>query len=219
VPDRTVDLGRATVAAVYDRTPQALAGLVEAVQGAAAQAFADRFTPRRLADVHATVIGLENRAPGHDVDGLIRFLRGIRLELQFGGFAEDDRRLLSRGRPLYERTVGVQGPQLVLMGWPVDADTPSPRLAELRQACERFGFVHKYHRDGAPPDPDAYLVVGELAAAPADVATFLAAIRERLATGAVRVPVTGADLALVEYADVRLPRATTAWWRWDQLMA
>jgi hypothetical protein len=230
VPAPNVDLDRATVVAFYGRKPPRLVELIEAVQGSAEKAFGGRFSRRPVPDVHATVVGLEDRTPGcssQDLDGLVRYLvgelRSARLEMRFGGYADNDRQMLSRGRSLYERTIGVQGGQLVLLGWPVDIvdgsrTTPTMRLAYIRRACERFGFPHKYHRNCAPLDPDAYMVLGELTEAPtAEIDLFLFSARERLRSWITQTTLTEADLALVEYVDLALPRATSSWWTFDTL--
>lgn len=200
----------ATIVAWHGPKPRALAELVERVQRAAGAGLAPRPTP----DVHATILGLEtavsDRSP--DRDGVIRHLGAefehAPVDVQFGGFAATDRRLSSRGQTLHERTLGVQGGQLVLIGWPV-TPAPSPRLGEIRRRCERFGFRHKYHRTPDDLDPDAYLVLGDVAGPEPGLVERLR--REVLATP-VRVPLTVADVALVEYVDPGLPAATSTRW-------
>jgi hypothetical protein len=46
----------------------------------------------------------------------------------------------------------------VVVGWP--ADDAVTALARWRRDLERFGFCHRYHRDGGPDDFDAYMVIG-----------------------------------------------------------
>ncbi len=199
---------RATVVAWYAHRPAVLTELVERLQRAAGPGF----TPRPLPDVHATVIGLE--AAG-DRDGLLHHLAAELarepLQVRFGGFAGDDLRLRSRGLTLAERSLGVHGGRLVLIGWPVDPE-PSPRLGEIRLRCERFGFRHKYHERPGDLDPDAYLVLGE-----APDRGSVDAMRREVLAAPVLVPLTVGDVALVEYVDPRLPAASSTWWpltRW-----
>jgi hypothetical protein len=197
----------ATVVAWYGDKPPGLAGLIGRLQRACGAGFA----ARPVAEVHATIIGLGGAAAGHrDVDGVRRHLAAgfaEPMEIQFGGFARADRRLLSWGQTLHERSLGLRGNHLVLIGWPVTPE-PSSRLAEIRRGCERFGFRHKYHRGPEDLDPDAYLVLGELAP-PASEGLVERLRDEHLAT-AVRLPLTVGDLSLVEYTDARLPAATSA---------
>lgn len=204
-----MDMDRATVVAWYGATPRALSGLLERVHRAALRSPGAGFVARPVAEVHATILGLESTpSRTQDLDGVLRHLaaefRGDPLDVQFGGFADADRRLDSRGLGLGERTVGVWGGQLVLVGWPMAPD-PSPRLGEIRRRCERFGFRHKYHQRPDDLDPDAYLVLGDVAGPAPEL---VARLREVLAAP-VRVPLTVDDIALVEYADPRLPAASS----------
>ena len=195
---------RTTIVAWYGDKPPGLAGLIARLQRACGAGL----TPRPVADVHATIIGLE--AAAGDADGVRQHLAaafaGEPLEIQFGGFAEADRRLLSWGRPLHERSLGLRGEHLVLAGWPV-TPAPAPRLAEIRRECERFGFRHKYHRGPGDLDADAYLVLGEFVAPPP--AGFVERLRRDHLADALRVPLGVGDVSLVEYTDARLPAATT----------
>jgi hypothetical protein len=203
-----IDPARSTVVAWYDPLPDDLAHLVTRVQTLAGAALGAAFTPRDPAQVHATLIGLERAPVPFDPGPLAAHLDAVLarpLTVQFGGFAPADRRLLSRGLPLYDRGFGVFGDKMVLVGWPVTAGVPDPALAAVRAGCGAFGVTHRYGAD----DPDAYLVIGEVAGAPGD--GLEAAVRAELAGAGVRVPLSAADLCLVTYDDPALPRASTTW--------
>jgi hypothetical protein len=83
---------------------------------------------------------------------------------------------------------------------------PGP-LADVRQGCVALGVTHRYGRD-----PDVHLVIGDVAAAPAERTGALeAAVRRELAAGPVRVTLGADDLSLVAYDDPALSRASTSW--------
>ncbi len=214
---RPVETDRATVVAWYGNKPPPLAQLIGSLHRSAARWCGSGFVPRPVPDVHATVLGLESSGAPRDLDGVLRHLatefERVPVDVQFGGFADTDRRMSSRGQTLHERSLGLWAGHLVLIGWPM-APEPSPRLGEIRRSCERFGFRHKYHRgpDVLDPDvldPDVYLVVGDVAEPRAGLVERLR--REVLATP-VRVPLVMGDVVLVEYVDARLPASTSRWW-------
>ena len=202
-----IDPIRSTVVAWYAELPDGLARLVTRIHATAAASLGAAFTARDPAQVHATLVGLERAPRPFDAGALAAHLHAVLarpLTVQFGGFAPADRRPLSRGRPLYERSFSIRDGRVVLMGWPVDGG-PSPVLAEVRQGCAAFGVTHRYGLD-----PDVYLVVGDVARAAA-AEPLEAAVRAELGGTAVRVPLSAADLCLVTYDDPALPRASTTW--------
>ncbi|HEY0814570.1 MAG TPA: hypothetical protein VGE11_14925 [Pseudonocardia sp.] len=206
-------MDRATVVGWYGIKPGGLADLLSAVQQAVGTVVGHGFTPRPPTDLHATIIGLETGVEGAapDLDGLVRYLAAELerepLDVQFGGFADTDRRMRSGGETLYRRSLVLQGTALVLVGWPM-APGPSARLGEIRRRCERYGFRHKYHRRPQDLDADVYLVVGDIAE-PARAAELVDRVRREVLATAVRVALKAADLSLVEYLDPRLPVATS----------
>jgi hypothetical protein len=211
--ERPAETDRATVVAWYGPKPSPLPQLIERLHRAAAGWCGAGFVPRPVPEVHATVLGLEPAASDtpRDRDGVLRHLVAefgrAPFDVQFGGFAATDRRMLSRGQTLHERSLGLRGEHLVLIGWPM-ASQPTPRLGEIRRSCERFGFQHKYHCGPYDLDPDVYLVVGEVAGTSDGLVERL---RGEVVTP-VRIPLLVGDVALVEYTDPRLPSATSRWW-------
>jgi len=206
-----------TVVAFYGPKPEALGAFIAAAQDALGAALGAAFQPRPVSEVHATIVGLEDSP--ERADDVAEFigtrLRERPIDLQFGGFPASDGGLLSRGLSLYERSVVLGSGRVVLIGWPVEQGRATARLGELRRDCARFGVIHKYHRGTTALDPDAYLVVGALAP---DLAASALAEAERAVRAATldrttRVPLTASDVALVQYVDPALPRASSTWRR------
>jgi hypothetical protein len=201
---------RLTVVAFYGRKPDPLGALIDTVQWAFGVVLGDAFRPRPVHDVHATILGLED-APDR-ADDVAAFLaaelRAAPVDLQFGGFAAGDTAFLSRGRSLHERSVGLDGGQAVVLGWPVERGRPTARLGELRRDCARFGVIHKYHRGTTALDPDAYLVVGAVDGPRPGVSEAVRTAIERPTS----VRLTAAALSLVRYVDPALPRESSTWW-------
>jgi hypothetical protein len=200
------DPSHSTVVAWYDTLPDGLALLVGQVQASAARLLGGAFTARDPAQVHATVIGLERAPAPFDLSPLAAHLRtalSTPWTIRFGGFPPGDRRLLSRGLSLHDRTFGVYGDKVVLVGWPVDEGAPQRTLADARLSCADLGVTHRYG-----DDPDVYLVVGEAAGVPTE---RVAAVRRELAVSGVDVTLSFDDLSLVTYDDPALPRASTRW--------
>jgi hypothetical protein len=189
------------------------------------------FRPYPLAQVHATVLGLE-RLPQPalynrnmlDFRGELRAMRlpelfGFILEsarlpfdAQFGGFADRDYGFRSRGAPPFHRSFSIQGRTAVVIGWPVGAARdrrPSapvwpPVLDELRRSAQRFGVLHRWHRELSDVDNDLYLRLGLLDGELADAQRELVEqeMRRVLSNSAPsRVPIGPSDLAVVAYPD------------------
>jgi hypothetical protein len=201
------DPSRSTVVAWYDTLPDGLAAVIDQAQSTTGRLLGTAFTARPAEQVHATLVGLERAAAPFDPAPLAAHLRAALtppLTIRFAGFAPDDHRYRSRGRPLYERAFGVYGSKVVLIGWPLVDGAPGRVLADLRLSCTAFGVTHSYG-----DDPDVYMVIGEVADVPTDHA--VRAVRHELAATALHVPLSADDLSLVTYADTALPRESTSW--------
>jgi hypothetical protein len=218
-----VDARRATVVAFYGPKPPALAGLVADLQALAGRRVA--FRARPLPEVHATLIGLEQPSgtpsawphldPGPLAAALVAALDRDRPRLQLGGFGPGCPAPRSRGQLPHERSLGLYGDALVLIGWTTAAGSgrgdPVEIPGELRRAAERFGVRHKYHGPGEPTDRDVHLVLGAVDADPAARARLLAAGRAWLAGHRTDVELSADALSLVEYASPTLATATSRW--------
>jgi hypothetical protein len=145
------------------------------------------FQPYPLAQIHATILGLE-RVPGlglhnrnmHDLGGRLQAMRlpelfgfildsgRLPFDVQFGGFEERDEPFRSRGARPYQRSFSIQGRTAVVIGWPVHAGRRTstgewpPTLEELRRSAQRFNVRHRWHRAAADVDNDLYLRLGVL---------------------------------------------------------
>jgi hypothetical protein len=163
--------------------PPGLRELVEGIAGKVGSALRDHpglFRPYPLAQVHATLVGLEATretgvlananararqrdfgvpAPPLDLAGLFEELRRQTwpLPVRFGGHAPAARNPHDARGP-WERAFDVRDDGLaVLIGWPRDF---APSLLDLRKRAERHGVVHKYHVDPMARDNDLFLVLG-----------------------------------------------------------
>ena len=211
----------ATIVLLYGADkPAELRSLLGDLQARIADAVGAHFLPRPVPDIHATLIGLESggsiadgAVPGIDIDGLCRHLDETLtrspLRLRFGGFTDRVHSVSSRGQSLYERALTVSGDKVVLIGWPVDGHgEPTWRIEELRRGLGRFGARHRYH---PTPDPDAYLVIGELLDGwdPARLDACVARCRSTLSRAPCEVQVSGVNAGLAIYTDTRLPAEST----------
>ena len=229
------------VVAFYREKPGALEQLILACQEQLQRSLGSAFQPYALAQVHATILGLERTDSRHnynfaqlrgeqrfmDLAGLLAFLRTtdqLPFPVQLGGFGDRDYPFASRGRRPYARSFLIQADKAVLMGWPVDPLAKGravypPALDELRRQGQRYNVLHKYHQSAHDVDNDLYLRLGLLApgAVPAALLTTLTAdLRGYLS---IRQPlnlsVGPQQLSLVAYEDERLLPATTRSWPLD----
>lgn len=129
---------QATLIAFYGPKPARLAKVIADCQSIIAGDLGQAFEPFAIAQVHATLLGLE-RVPGTvktnlnfvsyrnlrremDVAGLADFLHSgghFPLQVQIGGFHDRDYAFTSQGRRPYERSFWIAGDKAVLMGWPI----------------------------------------------------------------------------------------------------
>jgi hypothetical protein len=191
---------QATLVAFYGQRRGPLGHLLRAWQDRLARAVRQIgaetvFRPYPLAQVHATVLGLERLPqPALYNRNMLEFrgeLRAMRLcelfgfilesghlpfEAQFGGFEDRDYPFRSRGGRPFHRSFSIQGNIAVVIGWPVRAarhgrssarDWPLV-LDDLRRSAQEFNVLHRWHRDPSDVDNDLYLRLGFLAGELAD---------------------------------------------------
>jgi hypothetical protein len=231
MPAAKIDPDRTAVVAQYGAKPLVLAELIRKLQASIQSVLGDALIPRPIDDVHSTIVGLDVRAsetPNRNLPGLLRYLqrefRRAPFTVQYGGFGPADRRMLSRGKIMHERSLTVNGDKVVLIGWAIlstaDADyTTTTRLASVRRGCEQFGVQHKYHTAPHVDDPDSYLVLGEVAD---DTHISAQALREAVSPSLVqstRVLFDVDCLSVIQYVDFALPRATSDVWTLDEAIA
>jgi len=127
-----------TLISLYGNKNSNFETLIKECQQLVTSTVGTAFTPYDIRQIHATIIGLEQRTGsslcnanfakyrGRDVvmdfDGFLSYLRQcgqIPFEVQLGGFSNRDYPFTSRGTTPYERSFSIQGDKVVVMGWPV----------------------------------------------------------------------------------------------------
>lgn len=212
---------RATVVMYYGTKPARLENLIKALQQITSSTIGASFRSKNLADIHATLIRIENNLNSSrpkevpDLEGLFSYLcstvRMRPMTMQFGGFADRDYPISSRGRRLYARSFVLDRGKAVLIGWPITSpgQEPCTILDEIRRESQRYNVVHKYHELPNSVDPDAYLVIGTYD--PNDIRPDYIekgsdAIRKRLSESRVVTRLQSSDLRVVLYTDEALPQ-------------
>lgn len=220
----------ATIVAYYGQKPAPLQHLILAVQTQLAQMLGRAFHPYAIEEVHATLIGLEGCRIGatlynsnfqslrHEqrvmnLAGVLElFCQSQRLPigLQIGGFQADiTYPFTSQNQHPYHRSFAIQGSTAVLMGWPRQSDRYPLTLDQLRQDCQAYNVLHKYHAHPEDVDNDCFMVLGQVLRdrlSEAQVHQAQTLIRAYLATHRLQLALTLAHLSLVLYDDdPRLP--------------
>jgi hypothetical protein len=208
----------ASVVAHYGPKDAALAHWLRQVQRQITAEAGGAFRPRPIVDIHFTVLGLEfamREVGPTDIDGLMSRLRNELtppLVVQFGGWHDDDRDFLSRGRTLRERTFSVDGENCVVIGWPIErrrlGGMAVKALAGVRRAAEDYGFRHRYHAEGADDDPDAYMVIGMMPSGSAD--NVAEALRHYLSGHPITLSCGVDDISVVIYKTTELSWTTSS---------
>jgi hypothetical protein len=190
------------------------------------------FRPYPLAQIHATILGLE-RATGaglrnrnfQELRGRAEVMRLPELlalilesgllpfDAQFGGFEDRDCPFLSRSARPYHRSFSIQDKTAVIIGWPVRApdrgrDGLPTRaypmiLDELRRSGQRFNVLHRWHREPADIDNDLYLRLGLLEGELADVQREL--IQDEMRRALSRASPSMVQLGVSDLAVVSYP--------------
>jgi hypothetical protein len=157
-----------------------------------------RFRRYEIEQIHATLVGLEidehrrqyflNRNykthqlanVAMNFRGLVEYLRNVcrtPIHIQIGGFQVRDYPFTSRGSRPFNRSISIQGGNVVLIGWPrlglpsagttslqsaaIDDAALYPSILDcIRQGAQRYGVLHSYHRTPVDTDNDFYLRIG-----------------------------------------------------------
>jgi hypothetical protein len=219
-----------TLVAWYGEKPQALVGLLKRCQDELRDLIGRldagvSFQPYSLAQIHATVLGLERQASSGFENRNFSQFRGsskamrlpplfeylaacphLPLDVRFGGFAEQDVSFLSRSARPYERSFSLQGDKAVLIGWPFGTEGYVRKLEAIRRQAETFHVLHRWHERPSDADNDAYLRLGTLSAeVPEDHRDVVTSAMRRILSAAppVSVRLAASDLAVVAYpADI-----------------
>lgn len=169
-----------SLVALYGAKPSSLVRFISYTRQEALY-YSDHFVfhPCPMAQVHATIIGMErlsydeelinqNIFDSKNTKEVMQFAKlksvlrqFLPLNIQIGGFAENDRRFLSQGKSPFMRTISYNHDtsKLVLIGWPhIDNEFSEHRLWKLRMRLEKHcNLGHKYQDDN-----DFYMVLGDL---------------------------------------------------------
>jgi hypothetical protein len=222
---------QSSIVAFYGQKPSSLESIVKTVQKELDALLGPTFAPRPLAEIHATLIGLEeicdatgcwnrwflsarNQRRRMDITGLLDDLgagSGLPIRVQLGGYRPDPAApIVSRGQTPFHRSFSVQGDLAVLIGWPVEHQRL--RLDSLRKSCQLRNCLHKYHARETDIDDDLFLVLGRVdrSAHSVDVDAAQSTIRGLLSLAdPVLFELDLPWLSMVRYSDPSLPRQST----------
>jgi hypothetical protein len=178
--------------------------------------------------VHGTIIGLEGTEATDgvrnenflrwrheerriDFAGLLALLRSqfAGFTARIGGFsAAVDYGFLSQGQHPFLRSFSLQRDIAVAIGWPIQDGAISPALDQLRRDLQRFGVLHKWHRQPDDVDNDFFFVLGRVNEALRNErrSAVEQELREQLARRKpLDIVVAPAALSFVGYHDPQLP--------------
>jgi len=240
---------QATLVALYGNKENKLAKLITECQALVKEAVKEEFKEYALEQVHATIIGLEEDKgnPRHnknfnvlrkmnklmDLPGFADFLlkRGILpFQVQIGGFQDRDYPFTCRDQSPFLRSASIQGPYIVLMGWPLrglpffkppgsiqecfwETRIYPQTLDEIRLAAQGFNILHNYHPNLTDVDNDFYFRIGLIPANSLDEISkkkLEGELRRYLSeVGPIVINISADDLYVVSYEDPTLPIDST----------
>lgn len=219
-----------TLVACYGAKPDAFRAFIVQAQWRLRRELGRAFQRYPVAQVHATIIGMEGEVDGDEVVNANFAREGERRTMQFDRLLEDARRLAftvriggfragraygveSAGGHPHERSFSVHGDFAVAMGWPVSAGRPSTALDDVRRRLADHGVRHKYHRDADDVDNDFYFVLGRVdrtAVPPERIEAATEVVRDWMASiDPLSLEVDARRLAIVGYRTPELPIATS----------
>lgn len=218
-----------TLVAYYKTKPPGLSALIQSTQNMLLSEFGPAFTPYSIAQVHATIVGLEHEADGdkylnsnfiryrqsNRTMDLAGFVKQLKTALQspviirMGGYTLDtDYGFTSQGQHPMKRSFSIQSDKVVTMGWPMQ-NAPESQLANLRKCFEQFNILHKWHQHPNDMDNDLYFVLGHLDRARIGNSTIEFVEKKLRNQFATRPPLELElfieDLQFVAYSDLTLP--------------
>jgi len=223
-------LPQLSMVALYGAKPPSLARLIAYTRQESSY-FTGQFTfrPYPITQVHATIIGMERLAYEEELVNQNLFLtrnskevmdfsqlkntlrRFLPLNLQIGGYGEDDMRFPSNGETRFLRTISynTKTHKLVVIGWPhTDGDFSERRLWKLRSSVEEHcNMGHKY-----PDDNDFYMVLGDLeidGGSEDDILRFIRQMRIFLSDNPFHIDVDLDSLSVAVYSNPSLDIRST----------
>ena len=219
-----------TLVAFHGSKPEPLAELINLLHSALDSQLGSAFIGYTIDQVHATIIGLEDRLDRPEIlnavdvnnvssainlEGLFLFLQEIPpLHIQMGGYSSlNTYPFTSRGLHPYIRSFAINGTLAVSMGWPVAGELYPMTLDSLRRDCKQFNALHKYHNQTGDIDNDFFIVLGHVdpeSVSQEKAASVQDALRQLLAElEPLDLVVQPDDLSVVAYIDSELPIETS----------
>ena len=223
-------LPQLSLVALYGAKPPSLARLIAYTRQESSY-FSGQFSfhPYPITQVHATIIGMErlpyeeelvnqNLFVTRNIKEVMQFspLKNILkqflpLNIQIGGYGENDLRFLSNGEKRFMRTISYnpETHKLVAIGWPhSEGDFSERRLWKLRSSLEEHcNLGHKY-----PEDNDFYMVLGDLTldkGSEDDILRFIRQMRIFLSDNPFHIDVDLESLSVAVYSDTSLSLQST----------
>lgn len=156
-------MNQVTLTMLYGDKPAPLMELLLNCQYLVSSIIGKSFKPYSIAQIHATLIGLESVADSdsqnlnlnlsqyHGIhasmnfEGMIEFLQsdpltGLPLHIQLAGFQDIDYGFLSRGKRPFQRSFVIDADKVVIMGWPFQklTDGSKGNVKEYFQILDRL---------------------------------------------------------------------------------
>ncbi|NNE33730.1 MAG: hypothetical protein HKN13_00735 [Rhodothermales bacterium] len=223
-----------SLVAFYRSKPSQLEDLIRQCQDIASDRLGICFTPYEVAQVHATITGME-RVPLPGIDDIYlsrnaHVLYDRRQEMNYdslrptvenllpvsirwGGYNPNEIPYTGKSAQPFRRSIYFNRStgKLVLIGWPhINGDFSEPKLLQLRNGLEReCGLVHKYQNDN-----DFFQVLGtfdlsKVQGVDGEIYQAEAQLADLLEETRIDVELTPEELQVVCYLDTALPAATT----------
>ncbi|ELS02527.1 hypothetical protein Xen7305DRAFT_00022410 [Xenococcus sp. PCC 7305] len=231
------EIANISLVAFYGKKPSPLSKLIIKIQNCLGQL--PGFIPYQIEQIHGTILGCEGWQTSEglvnkwfyltrkeirylDYDGWLKCLQrdgGIDpFFVYVGGYQRDlNYHFLSRGQHLYDRSFQIQKAEdathiPILIGWPQKKNLITPDLDNFRRGAQKFGFLHKYHREADSIDNDFYLRLGTIKGLLTKekritVEHHIQQILTQEST--VKLSIDSNSLAFAQYQDLSLSLATT----------
>ena len=233
---------------LYGPKPLGLNNLIAEFQSRLSAILDIKFRPYDVQQIHGTIVGLERTGKSNlnfakfrnhfdhmDFDGVLTSLKTevVPLQIQLGGFTNQDYPFTSRGKRPYERSFVIQNENVVLIGWPIRGQplvVPSKEpiglgeesrsypnsLDNLRRSLQRYNILHSYHREPGDVDNDYYFRIGVIDSSSVDqhvVEELETSLRAYLGSWPpLIVEISQRDLYFASYEDSSLPLTSTSVW-------
>jgi hypothetical protein len=211
----------------------ALRKFINATQDHLHNKLGEAYHPYDIAQVHATIIGLEGTRIGNylvntnylqqrqqlramALPEVLNLLKGNSLPfaVRIGGYRDGEHfPFTSRGLHPYLRSFSVQGDIAVAMGWPFYRQRYPHSLDRLRRILNEANVLHRYPAKPEDIDNDFYFVLGRVEkekVTDTQLQSTQESMREYLARQKpINVKINRDHLKIVAYVNTKLPPSTT----------